>query len=233
MTLKMFMTTTALGLVLATSALAQSGTDAGTGTTTTAPAESTAPTATNEGAVVPSSLSGMTVGDLNGTDVIDASGETIGTIKQVVQGPGAAEAVVGIGGFLGLGQYEVALPLNDLSYEAEAEAIAVTLTREELEAKPEYDAAGRETLPADTQLATLMEDDAPLPAGDAPAGDAPAELDGPVTEAPAMQAPPSDGATTDAPMNNAPVEDAPATDETPADEVPQPEAETGESTTTD
>lgn len=180
MTFKTLMTTTALGLLLATSATAQTGTGTGTGTATTAPADGSAPTATNAGAVVPSSLSGMTVGDLNGTDVIDASGKTIGTIKQVVQGPGAAEAVIGIGGFLGLGQYEVALPLRDLSYEAEAEAIAVTLTREELEAKPEYDASGRETLPADTQLATLMEDDAPLPAGDAPA-----ELDAPVTEAPA------------------------------------------------
>ena len=229
MTLKTLMTTTALSLLLATSVTAQSGTgtQTDTGTTTTAPAESTAPTATNEGAVVPSSLSGMTVGDLNGTDVIDASGETIGTIKEVVQGPGAAEAVIGIGGFLGLGQYEVALPLNDLSYEAEAEAIAVTLTREELEAKPEYDAAGRETLPADTQLATLMEDDAPMPAADAPAGDA-LESDAPVTEAPA-----GDGTTTDAPMNNAPVTDAPATDAPATDETPQTETDTGDSTTTD
>jgi hypothetical protein len=212
------MTSTALGLLLATSVSAQTGTGTPAPTTpapattapdTTAPAGGGAPMAPDAGAVAPQSLSEMTVGDLNGTDVMDATGDKIGTIKDVVQGPGAGEAVIGIGGFLGFGQYEVALPLRDLSYEAEVEAIAVTMTREELEAKPEYDAAGRESLPSDTQLATLMQ------GGDAgtPAGDAPAALDAPVTEAPALQ--------------------APVTDETPADEVPQTDSETGERSTTD
>lgn len=214
MTIKTLMTTSALSLLLATSVVAQ------TATGTTAPSDGTAPMATDAETAAPQDLSGMTVGDLNGTDVVDATGDTIGTIKDVVQGPDAGEAIVGIGGFLGLGQYEVALPLSDLSYDAEAEAIAVTLTREELEAKPEYDAAGRESLPADTQLVTLMgeESGASSSMSDAPASDAPAddalELDAPVSEAPAMEAPETDGAATDAPMNNAPVTDTPVTDET-------------------
>ena len=118
--------------------------------------------------------------------------------------------------------------MSELTYEAETEAIAVTLTREELEAEPEYDPAGQESLPADTQLTTLMGGaDASSPAAEAPA-DPETDLDGPVTEAPAMEAPPTDGATTEAPMNNAPVADAPATDE-----VPQTGTETDQSTTTD
>ena len=227
MTLRALMTTSALGLLLATSAIAQTGTDAAE-PGTTAPVEGSASMAPEAEAAAPQNLSEMTVGDLNGTDVVDATGETIGTIKDVVQGPSEGEAIVGIGGFLGLGQYEVALPLSDLTYEAEAEAVAVTRTRDELEAQPEYDPAGQESLPADTQLTTLMGgSDVSSPAADAPA-EPETELDGPVSEAPAMEAPETDGATTDAPMNNAPVADAPATDE-----VPQTGTETDQSTTTD
>jgi hypothetical protein len=175
MTIKTLMTTSALSLLLATSAIAQTG-------TTTAPADTTVPMAGDSATdtMAPQSLSEMTVGDLNGTDVMDANGDNIGKITDVVQGTNEGEAVLGIGGFLGIGRYDVALPLSDLSYNAQDRVISVSLTREELEAMPEYDGTDREPLPADTQLSTLMDD---TPDAAAPVTNVP-ETDAPVTDAP-------------------------------------------------
>jgi hypothetical protein len=181
MTIKTLMTTSALSLLLATSAIAQTD-------STTAPADSTVPMAGDSAidTMAPQSLSEMTVGDLNGTDVMDANSDKIGNITDVVQGTNEGQAVLGIGGFLGIGQYDVALSLSDLTYNAEDQVISVSLTREELEAMPEYDGTDREPLPADTRLSTLMDDtpDAAAPTTDAPATDAPA-TDAPATDAPA------------------------------------------------
>ncbi|SDW88212.1 PRC-barrel domain-containing protein [Roseicitreum antarcticum] len=231
MTLKNLMTTSALSMLLATSAVAQ------TGTGTTAPADGTAPMATDgmmeAETMAPQSLSEMTVGDLNGTDVMDANGESIGSITEVVQGAREGQAVVGIGGFLGIGQYNVALPLSDLSYNAADEVISVSLTEEELTAMPEYVSGDMEPLPPEVQLSTLMEDtsDAAEPATDAPAMDEPA-TDAPAMDAPATDAPAMDEPATDAPATDAPAMDAPATDGTEADDMMETDTDTEESTTT-
>ncbi len=218
MTTKTLLTSTALSLLLATSVAAQTD----TGTTPpandpamTAPADGAAPMA-NDGMMdaEPQTLEEMTVGDLTGTDVMDANGDSIGSIRDVVQGVGEAEAVVGIGGFLGIGRYDVALPISDLNYNAADRVISVTLTREELEAMPEYDGADIEPLPADVQLSTLIVDTAPAgaPTTDAPATTAPAPAtDAPATDAPATDAPATDAPATDAPATDAPATDAPAT----------------------
>lgn len=217
MTTKNLLTTTALSLLLATSVAAQTD----TGTTPpaqdpamTAPADDAAPMANDSMTdAAPQTLEEMTVGDLTGTDVMDANGDSIGSIRDVVQGAGEAEAVVGIGGFLGIGRYDVALPLSDLNYNAADQVISVTLTREELEAMPEYDGADIEPLPADVQLSTLIVDTAPAgaPATDAPATTTPAPA-APATDAPATDAPATDAPMTDAPATDAPATDAPATD---------------------
>ena len=184
MTIKTLMTTSALSLLLATAAVAQTA-------DSTAPAPApmagdSAPMDSTAGIdpAAPQDLSEMTVGDLTGTDVIDANGDSIGTINDVVQGPAAGEAVVGIGGFLGIGRHDVALPLGDLSYDPETGAVLVDLTRETLEAMPEHDSAARESLPAETQLAMLLPDHAapvtpaaPAPAPQAPAAVAPLDSD--------------------------------------------------------
>lgn len=220
MTTKTFLTTTALGLLLATSTVAQTTTE-----TPPAPAEDTAPTdgtapmaddmMTDADMMEPQTLEEMTVGDLTGTDVIDANGDSIGSIQNVVQGGTEAEAVVGIGGFLGIGRYDVALPLSDLNYNPEDQSISVTLTREELEALPEYTETDVEPLPAETPLSSMImapaATDAPTTT-DAPATDAPA-MDAPAMDAPAMDDPAMDDTGMDAMDSDATDTDA-GTDET-------------------
>lgn len=214
MTMKNILTTTALSMLLATTAIAQ------TGTGTTAPTDGTAPMATDTQVMEPQSLSEMTVADLNGTDVIDANGDIIGNITDVIQGPSEGEVIIGIGGFLGIGQYDVAMGLSDLSFNAEEQAISVSMTREELEALPEYDATDMEALPPETQVSTLMADEAPAGATTAPATDAPA-TDMPATDAPATDAPATDMPATDAPTDAAPETDADPMAPTATDPAPE------------
>jgi hypothetical protein len=191
MTIKTLMTSSALSLLLATSVVAQtsdSTTAPADGASPLAPADSTAPMASDSVMdSAPQSLAEMTVGDLNGTNVVDGNGDSIGRITNVVQGPSEGEAVIGIGGFLGIGRYDVALPLSDLSYNGDERAVSVSLTREQLEAMPEYDSSEAEPLPAETQVSTLINDN---PAAGAPATSAPAPSNtAPMTDSPATDAP--------------------------------------------
>lgn len=186
-----FLTTTALTLLLATPVFAQ--TDTGTTPPVGEPAmnqpvDGTAPTGADGAMTQPQSLSEMTVGDLTGTDVMDAMGDSIGSIRDVIQGTGEAEAVIGIGGFLGIGRHDVAIPLSDLSLNAADQVISVSMTREELEAMPEH-GGDAEPLPNDVQLSTLID---ATPAVGAPSG-----TGTPATDAPASAAPATDDTTTD------------------------------------
>lgn len=174
MTSKTFLTTTALSLLLATSAFAQSD--------STAPETEENPVvngATDEGAMAPAatdntmatdgmasdmmeepqSIAEMTVGEFLGLDVVSDAGEDVGEIDYVIAGASEPEAVIGIGGFLGLGEYTVALPLSDFTFNAEDRTLMVNRTEEELEAMPEFDESGVEGLDDDVALATLMQDD--------------------------------------------------------------------------
>ncbi len=60
-----------------------------------------------------------TAGALIGAEVASAAGEDIGEIDNVVRINGEVMAVVGVGGFLGLGEHSVALPLTELDWQGE------------------------------------------------------------------------------------------------------------------
>lgn len=210
-----FLTTTALTLLLATPVVAQTdtGTQPAGEPAMNQPVDGTAPMGGDDAMTQPQSLSEMTVGDLTGTDVMDAAGDSIGSVRDVVQGMGEAEAVIGIGGFLGIGRYDVALPLSELSFNAADQVISVSMTREELEAMPEYDGADIEPLPNDVQLSTLIDD---TPDAGAPTGTT--GTDSPATDAPATDAPATGAPATDAPATDMPAEDT-NTDDPGADDL--------------
>ncbi|QPM89091.1 PRC-barrel domain-containing protein [Pseudooceanicola algae] len=99
----------------------------------------------NDGAVMPSTI---TAGSLIGTDVKSGDGETIGEIDNVVLVDGKEMAIVGIGGFLGLGEHDVAMPLEALSWSGE-ELQAGAYTKAELEAMAEFDPEASEEINSD------------------------------------------------------------------------------------
>jgi sporulation protein YlmC with PRC-barrel domain len=77
---------------------------------------------------------------LIGRNIKNAEGETIGEIKSIYidKGGKVDSVMVGIGGFLGVGDREVRIAWSDLKITDNGEKVMVNMTRDELKAKPEY-----------------------------------------------------------------------------------------------
>lgn len=77
--------------------------------------------------------------DLKGTDVVDVTGDKIGDIKEVVLSMDrrSAHAVIGVGGFLGMGEHDIAVSLEELKTH-EGDELQLSATKEQLEARPKY-----------------------------------------------------------------------------------------------
>lgn len=96
----------------------------------------------------------LTVGALIGYEVAGENGEIIGEVDNVVLVNGEEMAVVGIGGFLGLGEHDVALPLSDLHSSAAEEGLleADGYTKAQLEAMAEFDPESAEEVTEDSPV---------------------------------------------------------------------------------
>ncbi|WP_299372508.1 PRC-barrel domain-containing protein [uncultured Tateyamaria sp.] len=94
----------------------------------------------------------MTVAEIIGTNVLTASDETVGEIDYVIKSADGYAAVIGIGGFLGLGEYTVALPLEQFDRTGDGELRLATWSEAELEALPEIDESELESLPSDYEI---------------------------------------------------------------------------------
>lgn len=150
---------------------------------------------------------GTNIGDINDLIVDGSTGQMIA-------------AVIGVGGFLGIGQKQIAVPWESLTVNYDAQEVTSQLTKEEADAAPEYVFREREAAPGteapagDAGLApaadpamTPAADPVPVPATD-PAADPAMEPADPAMEpvdntmAPADGAmEPADGAATPAPAN--------------------------------
>jgi len=75
-----------------------------------------------------------------GRDLLNASKDKIGTIDSVMLGrEGKVQAViVNVGGFLGLGEKNVAIDWADISVSQDGKTITTALTKDQLKALPEY-----------------------------------------------------------------------------------------------
>jgi sporulation protein YlmC with PRC-barrel domain len=74
-----------------------------------------------------------------GTTVKDAAGEKIGTVEDIVLDKlsnNIVFAIVGFGGFLGMGEKYHPIPWSSLTYDERAGGYVVNFTREVLEAAP-------------------------------------------------------------------------------------------------
>ena len=86
-----------------------------------------------------------TVSDIIGTDVKGANGEEIGDIEDIALRNGKVVAIMSVGGFLGLGDHEVAMPLENMTMQGDD--IVVNMTEEQVEALDEYDYRSVTALP--------------------------------------------------------------------------------------
>lgn len=187
--------TTAIVTLLAGSAYAQE---------TTTPAPAAPAPMTDEAAQAPvQAADGHLASNLMGETVYNGTGddaENIGSVNDLVIGSSGTidQIIVGVGGFLGLGEKNVALNFGEIDW-AERDGdrwIVVNATKEQLEGQPEFDMRPYQVAPATTAMAPAGTDGATPADGMAvPADDmAAAPADG-TTMAPAdgMAAAPADG----------------------------------------
>ncbi|PRY94856.1 PRC-barrel domain protein [Hasllibacter halocynthiae] len=90
------------------------------------------------------------VTDLVGRDVLAADGEDIGEVDNIGLMGDRLVAIVGVGGFLGLGEHDVALPLERFSMVGDD--LVVQMSASVLEGLDEYDNDMVEFLPADGRI---------------------------------------------------------------------------------
>jgi sporulation protein YlmC with PRC-barrel domain len=79
---------------------------------------------------------------VTGTSVYNTAGESIGHVEDIVLDKMSDKimfAVVGFGGFLGIGEKYHPLPWSQLDYDEDLGGYRVSLTREQLERAPSYD----------------------------------------------------------------------------------------------
>lgn len=79
--------------------------------------------------------------DLLDKSIQNAQGESIGDIESVIidENGKIAAVIVGVGGFLGMGEHNVAIDWNDLEIREDGGTIQSSMRREQLAALPEYD----------------------------------------------------------------------------------------------
>jgi sporulation protein YlmC with PRC-barrel domain len=88
---------------------------------------------------------GLSADDLIGTTVYGANDENVGSIEDVIlEGDAVDFVTLEVGGFLGLGDKEVAVSMENLAFMTDEDGemyLYTSFTEEQLEAQPEYDEA--------------------------------------------------------------------------------------------
>lgn len=134
--------------------------------TTVRPPEDTAerPTADNSGKLA-ADFTGYRASELIGAAVENTSGESVGEVGDIiVDADGNANAaLISIGGFLGLGQKDVAVPFADLNVQEQDGALKVTvaMSSETLESMPAYKSEEDSSQPAQPETQMKEQDRAP------------------------------------------------------------------------
>lgn len=98
----------------------------------------------NEKTYAAAAFTDMPRDEIVGTRVYDSNGEWIGEVNSLVEKGGeVTDAVIDVGGFLGIGEKPVAVKVSDLTVEREDQGedfrISINATEEQLKEMPEYE----------------------------------------------------------------------------------------------
>ncbi|WP_143025632.1 PRC-barrel domain-containing protein [Paracoccus isoporae] len=117
---------------------------------------------------------------ITGASVTSPDGDSIGDVNDIIvdsESGSMIAAIVGVGGFLGIGEKQIALPWDQLTINYDAEEITSELTQEEADAAPEYVFRERESAPAPAGATDGMATDPAADPAMAPADPAAAPAD--------------------------------------------------------
>lgn len=90
------------------------------------------------GDVAPGDMVQVTAADLEGRDVHTLRGEEVGEIEGIFENDGQLYAIISHGGFLGMGEDEIAIPAERIAMQGD-EIVLLGLTDEQLDQMPDYD----------------------------------------------------------------------------------------------
>ena len=83
---------------------------------------------------------GVSVEKVLGSSVVNADGQEVGEIEDLVMDQNQVTyAVLSVGGFLGIGDKKVAVAFEDLQLGEDESYLMTSATQEQLEQMPEYD----------------------------------------------------------------------------------------------
>lgn len=117
----------------------------------------------------------MTSDDLLGSDIKNAAGESLGDVEQIIVSTDGelAGVIVGVGGFLGIGEKSVAINFEAITFETSPDSgetlLILDSTKEELEAAPEF--TTKEEQASESEAMTTEEPVATEPMADTTAED--------------------------------------------------------------
>ena len=132
-------------MLIAAPAFAQSSTTSPSakppaGSSTTMPSTGSSSSGTSAtGTMKPGDFHGMKANDLIGKTVYNGAGDKVGEIDDLVisKSNKATAAVIGVGGFLGMGERKAAVPLDQMTMQGDR-IVAANLTKDEVKRMGEY-----------------------------------------------------------------------------------------------
>jgi sporulation protein YlmC with PRC-barrel domain len=112
----------------------------------------------------------MRADELIGTDVVNASDEELGEIEDllITKDQGVVGVVVGVGGFLGIGTKNVAVPVEALTA-LEEDRVLIEMTREQLEEAPDFATLDEVKAAEEAQQAQQLQQQGATTGGQVPA----------------------------------------------------------------
>ena len=99
-------------------------------------------TAGTDGTEAPMKSAGLLAADLSGVDVYAQNDEYVGDIDRIVRARGKTYVIVEHGGFLGIGDTEVAIPVDRIALRGEDRAVLLGMTEEQFDRLPDVDFDG-------------------------------------------------------------------------------------------
>jgi sporulation protein YlmC with PRC-barrel domain len=142
-------------LILSTSVLALAG---GLALAQTPPAQGPSEGGSMTAPRSPASTSRLLASDIYQANVYDNSENKIGDVTDLVMNSNGniTTAVIGVGGFLGVGQKDVAVPFKDLKISSRdgKEWLVLNRTKEALQSAPAYEPVGRSVATSASSLST-------------------------------------------------------------------------------
>ena len=105
--------------------------------------------------IMASPFAEISIGDIEDQPIVSADGERVGEVEQVGLRGETVVLIIGIGGFLGMGERTIALPLDRVSI-VEGRLVLDNMRAEEIEGMPEYNEAEVEPGAPDQTVGELV-----------------------------------------------------------------------------